>query len=395
MSTPAPKSEGDDTDPLQRASRRVTERVAGVLGNPERLVPMSAVGFGWLLLLVGMVTTATPAGVSASDTIPSLVDWVAMLSGGVAAAAIVIPLDVMVLAKILRARARVRGSIATPMRTNAVDPALKATEKDEVAHRKPVVSITLVKAAARRLRRGTSLARIVAVRELVSLADENPFVRADCIGILTTYIRTAQVVNTDDSYVRRVIFEAIHDRLQDPHAAITWCGQELDFSGAIFDGDKVSLFSGANFVLGSRVRFDRATFHGEVGFEGAVFGGATISFDEAEFVGGSLKLGGALFSAGAVSFDRAKIERCTVSFDASFFRGGRLTFDGALFNGATVSFTGALFRGTEVTFDSASFESGAVTFMDASFGAGRVSRDDRPFYGWVEGSGFLPVPDAR
>jgi uncharacterized protein YjbI with pentapeptide repeats len=69
--------------------------------------------------------------------------------------------------------------------------------------------------------------------------------------------------------VRYTIIRLIRDHLRDPSAPTTWCGRDLDFTNATFDGGD---FGGAKFT-GDKVSFDRAKFtDGEVSFEGAEFG---------------------------------------------------------------------------------------------------------------------------
>lgn len=50
-----------------------------------------------------------------------------------------------------------------------------------------------------------------------------------------------------EATVRLTIIRIIRDHLQDPAAPTTWCGRDLDFTGAIFDGGS---FQGAAFTGG-------------------------------------------------------------------------------------------------------------------------------------------------
>ncbi|MET7695697.1 hypothetical protein ABZT06_48910 [Streptomyces sp. NPDC005483] len=114
--------------------------------------------------------------------------------------------------------------------------------------------------------------------------------------------------------VRLTIIRSIRDHLQDPTAPTTWCGCDLDFAGAVFDGGD----------------FIRATFSGGV-----------VEFFIATFSDSGVAFGGATFSGGTVHFSRSSFSGSTVAFDGATFSGATVTFDGATVSGGSVEFTDA------------------------------------------------------
>jgi len=296
-------------------------------------------------------------------------------------------------------------------------------------------------AAAAQLGDDAPAVRIAGAYAVAALADRHQDRRQQCIDVLTGYLRlpydpqvghrvsrtiqrTTDVegeesVVTDtsayrpaDREVRLTIIRIIREHLQDPDAATTWCGHDLDFTGATFDGGD---FSRAHFT-GGEVSFQGATFSSDVvWFDGAVFAGGSVWFGGAVFAGGSVRFGGAKFAGGEVGFSAAKFVGASVWFGAARFSGatvlfngalfgdGKVVFDVAIFSGGYVSFQGAVFRGATVRFDGAGFSGGEVRFSGAEFSRGEVRfdgatfrgaavvRDGEPFFGWNE-CGFLPDP---
>ncbi|MFW3470052.1 hypothetical protein ACN24M_00905 [Streptomyces microflavus] len=79
--------------------------------------------------------------------------------------------------------------------------------------------------------------------------------------------------------------------LQDP-TTNTWCGHNLDFTGATFDGGD---FSGSNYS------------GGWVSFRRSQFSGAEVSFGDSTFSGGEVFFNGSEFSGGQVDFERLRV----------------------------------------------------------------------------------------
>jgi Pentapeptide repeats (9 copies) len=111
---------------------------------------------------------------------------------------------------------------------------------------------------------------------MARLADDWVEQRQVCLDVLCAYLRmpyepdaASEKPREGEREVRYTIIRIIRDHLRDPSAPTTWCGRDLDFTNATFDGGD---FGGAKFT-GDKVSFDRAKFtDGEVSFEGAEFG---------------------------------------------------------------------------------------------------------------------------
>jgi uncharacterized protein YjbI with pentapeptide repeats len=244
--------------------------------------------------------------------------------------------------------------------------------------------------AAEQLGHEKAAVRLAGVYAMARLADDWPEERQTCIDVLCAYLRMPYEPDLEagEREVGHTIIRVITDHLQDPKAATSWCGRNLDFTGAVFDGGtftrakfsggRVS-FNGAEFFARS-VLFNGAEFSGsEVSFEGAKFSGGVVSFGGAEFSGGKVNFDSAEFSGGVVSFASAKFSGGVVSFASAKFSGGGVSFQGAKFSGGTI-FLGAEFSGSKVSFDSAEFSDGKVYFEFARFSDGEVSF--RPTADW-------------
>ncbi|WP_328543486.1 MULTISPECIES: pentapeptide repeat-containing protein [unclassified Streptomyces] len=248
--------------------------------------------------------------------------------------------------------------------------------------------------AAEQLGHDQAAVRLAGVYALARLADDWAEQRQVCIDVLCAYLRmpyepdpTAPDHKTGEKEVRQTIIRVIRDHLQDPHTSTTWCRNNFNFTGAIFDGGDFSTshfretvsFDGATFSGGTvsfdgatfsdgTVTFDRATFNdGTVTFTRATFSGGTVSFFDGAFSGGTVAFGRAMFSGSTVDFGDAAFSGGMVSFVGAMFSGGMVTFDGAMFSGGTVSFGGATFSGGTVSFDGATLSGGTVTFTRATF----------------------------
>jgi uncharacterized protein YjbI with pentapeptide repeats len=278
--------------------------------------------------------------------------------------------------------------------------------------------------------------RLAGVYALGRLADDWPQHQQMFIDVLCAYLRLPYEADPgssrhvpEDREVRQTVVRVIRAHLLDPAEPTSWCGRDLDFTGAVLDGgsfDGVQITSGTlhfdscEFVGGSvgfagaifsggtvsfggarfsagRVSFTAAEFRGAtVGFEAAWFCGGTIGFADCVFSGGSVFFTGSAFSAGRVGFagarfcgatvamDGARLAGGTVGFTAAEFSGGTVDFAGAEFSGATVGFAGAAFSGADVSFEGGRFSAGTVGFTGASVTGGRVN--------WGP---FSPLPGAQ
>jgi uncharacterized protein YjbI with pentapeptide repeats len=247
--------------------------------------------------------------------------------------------------------------------------------------------------------------RLAGVYAMAGLADDWRENRQTCIDVLFGYLRlpysldpgeegeeAARTEFRADREVRHTVIRVIASHLQ-PDALVSWCGLDLDFtgarfdggafSGAIFDGASVSfertefaggtvLFVGARFV-GGQISFDRAQFtRGTVSFVDTEFTGASVTFILTEFAGGEVLFEEASFAGGEVVFGGAKFTGAAVTFGSAKFTGGVISFDRAQFSRTPPDFSGAEFTGSTVTFDFANFAGGEVLFDGASFAGGEV-----------------------
>lgn len=300
--------------------------------------------------------------------------------------------------------------------------------------------------AADQLGHEKAAVRLAGVYAMAQLADDWDEQRQVCIDVLCAYLRmpyepdsASEKYREGEREVRLTIIRIIRDHLQDPNSSTTWCGRDLSFTNATFDGGdfgdakfiggKVSfegakfsggdvLFGGAEFTggdiifadaeftggrvsfrcakfTGGKVYFEGAKFASEIFFEGAEFTGGEISFDLAEFTGGSISLDETKFTGGTVSFDDAIIfTGGTVSFRRAEFTGGMVIFKNAGFEGGAVYFSRAKFIGGDISFDGAVFNGGAVSFEDAEHTSGDISFDGAGFTGGQISWGPFEPPAA-
>lgn len=233
--------------------------------------------------------------------------------------------------------------------------------------------------AAEQLGHDQAAVRLAGVYAMARLADDWPEQRQVCIDVLCAYLRMPYEADpTEDGFmkgereVRFTIIRTIRDHLQDPESVTSWCGFDLDFTGATFDGGD---FKGVAFTSGL-VSFSGAAFiDGAVDFLGATFSGATVVFADATFSGGEVFFVKVRFSGGWVAFSAAQFSDGRVSFSGSTFSGGEVAFPGAKFSGGEVAFLDAKFSGGEVYFLGSVFSGGKVDFFGARFSGGRVDFD--------------------
>jgi uncharacterized protein YjbI with pentapeptide repeats len=286
--------------------------------------------------------------------------------------------------------------------------------------------------AAGQLGHASAAVRLAGVYAMAALADDWHTANDDiqmqvCIDVLCAYLRIpydpASTATPDgEREVRLTVISVIRDHLQDPDVPTTWCGRNLDFTGATFDGGNFTdaqfsdgivdfseaTFSGAVTFRGAKfdgaITFREAKFAGDVTFYDATFADGVVDFSAAKFIAGTVDFGatfaggyvdfGATFSGGKVDFSRATfaggtvdfmwakfIAGGTVIFIGATFAGGTVTFRGAKFSGGTVDFMWATFAGGTVTFRGATFAGGTVTFLGATFAGGTVTFNGATFCG--------------
>ncbi len=231
-------------------------------------------------------------------------------------------------------------------------------------------------AATDQLGHSSAAVRLAGAYALARLADDWDEQRQVCIDVLCAYLRMpyerdAESMNyrQGEKSVRSSIVKIIGDHLQDPYSPTTWCGHDLDFTGAVFDDGSLA---GSHFVAGE-ILFDRAIFCGEFRFDGSVFSGGHVSFCLARFVDGSVNFYRATFSGGWVRWDMARCTGGDLLLAATTFSGGKVTFVHADFKAGRLFMERADFCGSEVNFDGTHFRGTSVTFADATFRGGEVS----------------------
>lgn len=295
--------------------------------------------------------------------------------------------------------------------------------EEAASHREDSESLgSRYQAAAEQLGHESAAVRLAGIYALSKLADDDSTQRETICRLLCAYIRmpyNPREARPGEREVRFTAIKVIAEHLQDPEEETAWCGFDLDFSGATFDGGSFSgshftsgdvNFSGCQFI-GGTVSFDHARFSGatvnfgsgddppaifngaQVLFTGAHFMSGIISFIFAEFRGGEVSFGAAFFGGSRVTFGSciiddegelnfggpvwlgAKFTGGDVWFSAAELRGGFLSFIGADFCGSSVRFDVSL-TGTSVLFNDAYFVSGAVSLTEAEIKGGRLSFED-------------------
>jgi Pentapeptide repeats (9 copies) len=194
--------------------------------------------------------------------------------------------------------------------------------------------------AASQLGHEKAAVRLAGVYAMARLADDWDEQRQMCIDVLCAYLRmpyetdpASEKYREGEREVRYTIIRLIRDHLRDPSAPTTWCGRDLDFTNATFDGGN---------------------------FRSAKFTGGEVSFTGTKFTGGVVSSGSTEFTDGKVSFSDAKFTGGEVSFSGAKFTGGELSFYCAEFIGSKVSFSDAVFTGCGVYFIDAKFADGTV-----------------------------------
>jgi hypothetical protein len=220
--------------------------------------------------------------------------------------------------------------------------------------------------AADQLGHEKAAVRLAGVYTMARLADDWDELRQVCINVLCAYLRmpyetdiASEKYREGEREVRSTIIRIISDHLQDHNDPTTWCGFDLDFTNATFDGGE---FSHAKFI-GGNVSFCDAEFIGE-----------HFSFFNAKFVFGRVSFQGAKFTRGKVSFRDAEfIGECVVFFGKAVFSDGSVSFDGAEFAGGDVYFSATKFIGGDVSFGNAKFVGGRIVFFHTYFIGSDVS----------------------
>ena len=204
-----------------------------------------------------------------------------------------------------------------------------------------------------------------ALRELVALADVRPGVRGVVVRAVCAYLRSPWAVERGERpgaawrepERRRDALALLTERLRDPRGAVSWCGYDLDLSGAVLAGAD---FSGCWFTDG-RVRLEGAwAIEGRLAFDGARFDGARVSLRHWSDGQGEVSFRGARFSAGVVSLAGAVLHT------------GVLCAAGASVDGGALVFTEARLDGGTIDLSRVTVSAGLLSFSDAHLRSGRL-----------------------
>jgi hypothetical protein len=241
--------------------------------------------------------------------------------------------------------------------------------------------------AAEQLGHERAAVRLAGVYALSRLADSDSTQRLTICRLLCAYLRMPYKPESDDmpgeQEVRFTVIKVITEHLGDPLEETSWCGYDLDFSGAVFDGGS---FRGAHFT-GGVVDFSGCRFvDGKTHFDDAKFGGAHVKFgdgdsDPAVFNGGDVFFTGAQFTGGRVSFIFAEFVEGEVSFGGAIFIGNCvLSFSSCILAGGQISFGGPVWLGAKlasgkISFRGAQLNSGTLSFIGVDFGGVEVQLD--------------------
>ena len=234
-----------------------------------------------------------------------------------------------------------------------------------------------------------------ALRELVALADVRPGVRGVVVRAVCAYLRSPWAVERGERpgaawrepERRRDALALLTERLRDPRGAVSWCGYDLDLSGAVLAGAD---FSGCWFT-GGRVRLEGAwAVEGRIAFDGARFGGSLVSLRHWTSGQGALSLRGARFSAGVVSLAGAVLDEGTVDATDAVVDGGTLAFTDARLVGGVVDLSRVTVSDGLLTFADAWLRAGHLLLVDARFTGGLTTlRDVRAADGVLVTEGAL------
>ncbi|WP_328480751.1 hypothetical protein OHS71_20030 [Streptomyces sp. NBC_00377] len=239
--------------------------------------------------------------------------------------------------------------------------------------------------AAEQLGHERAAVRLAGVYALSRLADDDSSQRETICRLLCAYLRIPydpSKPQPGEREVRLTVVKVISEHLQDPSHVETWCGFDLDFSGAKFDGGS---FAGAHFTSGV-VNFSACEFaSGTFSFDGAKFSGADVNFGSGEdvpaiFTGAQVLFTGAHFQGGIISFIFSEFRAGEIAFGAAFFGGSRVSFGSCVLGDADLSFGGPIwlgskFAGGSVTFSGAELQAGILSFMGADFCGSEIRFD--------------------
>ena len=206
--------------------------------------------------------------------------------------------------------------------------------------------------------------RLDGVEAVVALADLSRAHRQGCVAVLAAYLRLDYDPDRHqpgEPQVRRAALDAIRDHLQDPGSPTTWCGLDIDLSGATFDGASLTGIQ----ITGGTLRLARTRMvRGAFDLTGAQVTGGVLSLERAK-IGSRLLLDRLVVSEGQISLDNAVLERGgSVSVEHARFTGGHLTFAGATLNRGRVSLR------------SSRIDGGFVTFNGSALGGANLCLDD-------------------
>ncbi|WP_409494728.1 pentapeptide repeat-containing protein [Amycolatopsis sp. cmx-11-12] len=225
--------------------------------------------------------------------------------------------------------------------------------------------------AAEQLGHANAAVRLAGVYAMTQLADDWKSRRQACIDVLCAYVRMpydpspeSPIYKEGERTVRSTVLRVIREHLKNPSHCDTWCGSDLDFTGAYFDEGS---FSECNFIK-CEVLFDYCTFTGgatyfydakfrdaEIHFFNAKFKDATIHFDDSSFSSVHLYLVDNNADSSRFNFEDCSFEGCVLDLCKSKYLRADINFTAATFD-----------HETSISFKGSTFELGSIEFTRAA-----------------------------
>lgn len=180
-------------------------------------------------------------------------------------------------------------------------------------------------AAAEQLGHEGPAVRLAGVYAMSQIADDWYARRQMCIDVLCAYLRmpyepdpSSPAYRTGERNVRATIIRVIRDHLQDEDTDDSWCGYNLDFTGATFDH-----LSFSNTTL----HFDESRFHNShLYFVDTRFSCCTVDLDDCTFKGSVAEFNQSGISSTFINFNRSSFDNeTTVDLSNTTWNNSRLS----------------------------------------------------------------------
>jgi uncharacterized protein YjbI with pentapeptide repeats len=270
----------------------------------------------------------------------------------------------------------------------------------------PHVTRAMLQRAAAQLCHREARVRLAGVRLLARAADDSPDHRQACINVLAAYLRAEHDPARQpggELPVRGAAIAALRSHLLDPDDATTWCGLDIDLSGATLDG---AALVGIHVTGGATVRLTRARVGGTLDLTGVVVTGGALLMDRMQ-VTGRILLAGATVAGGEIVLDRADVDGGEISLEGARLlaghvslrhariRGGRLGLAGLVLDGGHLSAHGAALESSDLDAAGLVTTAGAVYLTGLTLTGGSLSLRDAAFGRATVSLGLLTAVDSQ